>query len=123
VDAALLVFVLRRAGAGRSFRRVRGARESVEPGANARERTHKAAGTKKTTTEVAASCEETVELLLVYLIHVQQAVGGALGEGGIFDIFTKHARALLFAASEEVSAGVAVRLRLDFLILLVTEIV
>jgi hypothetical protein len=45
-------------------------------------------------------------------------IGGAIREDGIFDVFAEHACALFVAASEEIAAGVMVRLGLAFWALL-----
>jgi len=54
---------------------------------------------------------------------VQKPVCGPLGKGGVLDIFAEHTRALLLAASEEISARVRMGLRLTLMVLLVIEIV
>jgi hypothetical protein len=46
-------------------------------------------------------------------------IGGAIREGGVFDVFAEHAGALFVAASEEIAAGVMVWLGLVFWGLLV----
>jgi hypothetical protein len=64
---------------------------------------------------VATGGQKTVELLLIHLVHVQQSIGGAAREGGVFDILAENSRALFFTASEEVSTRVAGKFRLVFL--------
>jgi hypothetical protein len=68
---------------------------------------------------VATCGQKTVESLLVHLAHVQESVGGFFGKGSVLDVFAKNACALLFAASEKVTASVTVRLRLVVVFLVV----
>jgi hypothetical protein len=56
---------------------------------------------------------------LIDLVHVLETIGGAIREGRVFDVFTEYAGALFVAASEEIAAGVTVRLGLVFWVLLV----
>jgi hypothetical protein len=70
-------------------------------------------------TRPAARGEAAIELRLIDLVHVLETIGGAIREGGVFDVFTEYADALFVAASEEIAAGVMMRLGLVFWVLLV----
>jgi hypothetical protein len=50
-------------------------------------------------------------------VHVEKTIGGAIREGGIFDVFAEHACTIHFAASEETSAMVIPGLRRILLVL------
>jgi hypothetical protein len=52
---------------------------------------------------------------------VQEPVRGSLGESGILDVFAEHTCALLFAASEEASAIMLMRLRTVLLVVQIVE--
>ena len=97
-------------GAGRcrisSFRRVR---EPGEPRPDRRERAHEAARPQQLPPHAAAGCQKAIEPLLVYLIPMQQTVGGPITEGGIFDVLADDPGALLVAAAKETAAVVMVR--------------
>jgi hypothetical protein len=56
---------------------------------------------------------------LIDLVHVLETIGGVIREGRGFDVFTEYAGALFVAASEEIAAGVMVRLGLVFWVLVV----
>ena len=104
--------------AGR-FARICGVRKLREPWADSRERAHEAACAEEVATRTAACGETAVELRLIDFVHVVKTIGGAIREGGVFDVFAEYAGALFVAASEEVAAGVMVRLGLVFWALLV----
>jgi len=88
------------------FRRVR---ELEKPRPDRRERTHKAARPQQLPPHAAAGGQKAIEPLLIYLIPMQQTVGGPITEGGIFDVLTDDPGALLVAAAKEIAAVVMVR--------------
>ena len=53
-----------------------------------------------------------VERFLIDLVHVEDAIGGAIIEGSVLDVLADNANALLVAAAEEISAGVMVMMPL-----------
>jgi hypothetical protein len=54
-------------------------------------------------TRPAARGEAAIELRLTDLVHVLEAIGGAIREDGIFDVFAEYACAFFVAASEEIA--------------------
>src|SRR5439155_11849677 len=84
-------------------------RQAREPWLDRGERTHEAACLQELAPPMAARRQITVESLLIYLVHVEEGIGGAIVERGILDVLADDARALLVAAAKEIGAGVMVR--------------
>src|SRR5215472_8698031 len=78
-------------------------RQVGQPGPDRRQRAHETAGAQQAAARTPTRAEVAVQVFLVHLIHVQQPVGGAAGEGDILDVFADYAGALFVAASEEVA--------------------
>jgi hypothetical protein len=82
--------------------------EPGEPRLDRGERAHEAAGLKELAAPATAFRQIAVERFLIDLVHVEEAIGGAIIEGSVLDVLADNANALLVAAAEEISAGVMV---------------
>src|SRR5262245_59007542 len=91
-------------------------RQPREPWLGRGQRTHEAACLQELAAPMAARRQIAVESLLMDLVHMEEAVGGATVEGGILDVLADDARALLVAAAEEIGAGLMVRVVVGVLI-------
>ena len=85
-----------------------GARKSGEPWLDRGKCPHEAACYQELSAITAAHREIAIKSFLIDFIHVEQAIGGALIEGGILDVLADDPRTLLVAAAEEIAAIVVV---------------
>ena len=86
--------------------------EPGEPRLDRGEHAHEAAGLKELAAPATAFRQIAVERFLIDLVHVEEAIGGAIIEGSVLDVLADNANALLVAAAEEISAGVMVMMPL-----------
>src|SRR5262249_18948536 len=85
-----------------------GARKSSEPGLDGGESPHEAACYQELSAIAAAHREVAVKSLLFDFVHMEQAIRGALIEGGILDVLADYPRTLLVTTAEEIAAIVVV---------------
>src|SRR5262249_52133430 len=85
-----------------------GARKSGEPRLDGSESPHEAACYQELSAIAAAHREVAVKSLLIEFVHMEQAIRGALIEGGILDVLADDPCTLLVAAAKEIEAIVVV---------------
>src|SRR5262249_7643934 len=85
-----------------------GARKSGEPRLDGSESPHEAACYQELSAMAAAHREVAVKSLLFDFVHMEQAIRGALIEGGILDVFSNDPCTLLVATAEEIATVVMV---------------
>jgi hypothetical protein len=101
VYATVRLGTAHRLGAG--FLRLR---KAGEPGLGSSQQTHEAARLQELPAPAATGRQVATKTLLIDVVHMEEAIGGATVKGGIFDVLADDTRSLLVAAAEEVGAGV-----------------
>ena len=85
-----------------------GVRKLCEPRLDRSECTHETARLQELAAPAAAGRQIAVERLLIDLVHVKKAIGGAPVEDPILDVLADDARAILVAAAKEIGAAAMV---------------
>ena len=80
-----------------------------EPRLDSGQHTHEAARLQELAAPAAARRQIAVKSSLIDLVHVEEAIGGAIVKGGVLDILADDTCSLLVAAAEEIGAGVMVK--------------
>jgi hypothetical protein len=94
-------------------------REVAEPRPDSSERAHETASPQQLAPQTAARSEETVEPLLVHLVHMQQTIGCFFAVSGVLDVLADDPDALFVAATKEIAAVVVARGRLVYRFMIV----
>src|SRR5262249_17777182 len=97
-------------------------RQPREPWLGRGQCTHEATCLQELAAPTAARRQIAVESLLMDLVHMEEAIGGATVEGSILDVLADDARALLVAAAEKIGAGVMVRVAVGVLISIAVDL-
>jgi len=85
-----------------------GVRKLGKPRLDRSEGGHETARLQERAAPAAAGRQIPIERLLVDLVHVEEAIGGALIEARVLDVLADNAGALLVAAAEEIGAATMV---------------
>ena len=95
----------------RPARRLLCLRKAGEPRLDSCEHAHKAARLQELPAEAATGRQVAIKSFLIDVVHMKEAIRGAIVKGGVLDIFADDARSLLVTAAKKVGAGVMVIVR------------
>jgi hypothetical protein len=98
-------------------------RKFGEPRFDRGERAHEAARLQELAAPAAAFRQIAVEGFLIDLVHMEEAIRGALVERGVLDVFPDDAGTLLIAATEEIATVMMVMMWTCMLVTIVVATV